>query len=372
MAKQSKAKTKRSRTAAKAAPARRTRRADRPAARWVTEEGRRLLVMENRRTRVVLWPEMGGAITSYVDRETGLDIIWRNPWVQPARPRVLDQPMTGGSDLFDVMDGSWYVSLPTGFFPTSYFGAPIGSHGEIRAVPWVPEVKTAGGALVVTLVGRSVRTPLVYRRELTMRPDDRLLYWRETVENRSAGALPVAWLQHPTFGGPLIEGARLVAPARGVRIFDTDHPEALQLRAGYRGEWPLVPERESGRMRDCSVVPPAGSGLDHSVQLTDLSAGWGCIWNEARGLGFAMEWDLEVFPYAWSWASAGGIAHYPLWGEGHLVTLQPSTSPAGQFADLVRAGEVRQIPGRGSVTAAMVTGFVTKSAGPWAGGKPAS
>jgi hypothetical protein len=112
-------------------------------------------------------------------------------------------------------------------------------------------------------------------------------------------------------------------------------------------------------------VPPAGTGHDHSVQLTDFDAGWGCIWNEQRGLGFAMEWELEKFPYAWSWNFSGGANCYPLWGEGHIITLQPSTSPVGRFADLVESGQLLQVPARGAVSTTLVTGFVRQSQGPW-------
>ena len=226
-------------------------------------------------------------------------------------------------------------------------------------------IRAGARELSVTLVGRSVRTPLVYRRELVVRRDSALLLWRETVENRSAQTLPVAWLQHPTFGGPLLDGARLLTPARTVRVFRADDPAGLQLKAGYSGRWPHVPERVGGKLRDCSIVPPAGSGKDHSVQLTDFEAGWGCVWNEARGLGFAMEWDLAVFPYAWSWNCAGGVERYPLWGEGHIITLQPSTSPVGRFDDLVKSGELLQLPGHGAVTTEMTTGFVRSAQGPW-------
>jgi hypothetical protein len=337
-----------------------------PVARWITDGSRRLLVLQNAFYSVTLWPEMGGAIAAYVDRASGIDIIWRNPYVQPPRSRVLDQPMAGGSDLYDVMDGSWYVSLPTGYFATSYFGAPIGTHGELRAVPWtVEEIKHTKTGLAVTLVGKSIRTPLVYRRTLTVGRTERLMRWTETVENRSAEALPVAWLQHPTFGGDLLDGARLITPAHTVRVFQAADPKALQLQAGYSGRWPFVPEREGGAMRDCSVVPPAGSGKDHSVQLTDFEAGWGCIWNERRQLGFAMEWELDKFPYAWSWNCAGGAAHYPMWGEGHIITLQPSTSPVGHFADLVKSGELMTVPAHGGVSTTLVTGFVHSVQGPW-------
>ena len=323
-------------------------------------------MLENSFYRVELWPEQGGAITSYVDKRTKLDIIWRNPYGQPPRRRILDQPIAAGSDLFDVMDGSWYVSLPNGFFSGDYFGAPIGTHGELRCVPWAVEsIRKIRSSVIVTLRGASVRTPLVYRRELIVRAGSALMEWTETVENRSTQALPIAWLQHPTFGGPLLEGARLNTPAETVRVFQAENPESLQLQSGYTGKWPFVTERVSGGPRDCSVVPAAGSGLDHSVQLTDFDAGWGCIWNERRKLGFSMQWDLEVFPYAWSWASAGGIKHYPLWGEGHIITLQPSTSPVGRFPDLLREKKLRVIPAQGEVSTKMLTGFVTTADGPW-------
>ena len=335
-------------------------------ARWTTEGARKLLVLENAFCRVAIWPEMGGAIVSYSDRATGVDIIWRNPYGQPARTRPLDQPMRSGSDLYDVMDGSWYVSLPNGFFAGDYFGAPIGTHGELRCLPWeVTEIATTKNELRVTLVGTSVRTPLVYRRELTLRRESGLMQWRETLENRWAEPLPVAWLQHPTWGGPLLDGARLITPAHTVRVFQADDPSGLQLESGYSGKWPMVPERESGEMRDCSVVAPAGSGRDHSVQLTDFEAGWGCVWNERRGLGFGLEWELATFPYAWSWNSGGGVKQYPLWGEGHIITLQPSTSPVGRWPDLLRDGAVLTVPARGSVSTTMTTGFVTAANGPW-------
>ena len=353
-------------TKARPAQTRSTGQLTKPVARWRQTPERRLLVLENSQYRVEICPEQGGAIVSHIHQASGIDIMWRNPYGQPPRTRLLDQPIAAGSDLFDVMDGSWYVSLPNGFFACDYFGAPLGTHGELRAVPWnVEKISRTATAVTAVLRGPSIRTPLVYRRELTVRAGSPLLEWREIVQNRSAEPLPIAWLQHPTFGGPLLEGARLLTPAKSVRVFQADQPDSLQLKAGYSGVWPWVPERVSGAVRDCSIVPAEDSGLDHSVQMTDFGAGWGCLWNEGRQLGFSLQWDLAMFPYAWSWACGGGIKHYPLWGEGHLITLQPSTSPVGRFADLLKAGHLKMVPARGEIATEMTTGFVTTPTGPW-------
>ena len=115
---------------------RRTGQPARPVARWEQDGPRRLLVLENAFCRVAFWPARGGALVSYVDRATELDVIWRNPQVDPRDSQLLDQPVGGGSDLYDVMDGSWYVSLPNGFFAGDYCGAPLGTHGGLRAVAW--------------------------------------------------------------------------------------------------------------------------------------------------------------------------------------------------------------------------------------------
>lgn len=342
----------------------RTGQVIKPVARWRVNAGRRLLFIEHPEFTVGVWPEFGGAITHYVHRPTGIDAIWRNPYAWPPRLHVLDQPMAGGSDLYDVMDGCWYVSLPSGSQPTSYFGAPMGLHGEMRAVPWTVEnISSRAGELSVTLTGVSRRTPFVCRRELICRRDSSRLWWRETLTNRSPEALPVAWLHHPTFGGPLIEGARLVTSARTVRSSPNRSSQA-QLRPDYTGPWPDVPERTGGRKRDCSLVPPPDSGVDHSVQLTDFDGSWGCIWNEQLRLGFGLAWDPEVFPWAWSWANSGGLRHYPLWGEGHIITLQPSTSPMGEFSALAKAGEVLTVPARGAVATWLGTGFVSEAEAP--------
>ena len=309
---------------------------------------------------------------SYVHRPDELDVIWHNPFLHPPRREVLGQPPGTGSDLFDVMDGSWYVSLPNGFFPGDYFGATLGTHGEMRfCSSWeVEEIHSGAKEARAVLFGRSVRTPLTYRRELSLRPGDSHLKWRETLQNRCAMPLPVAWLHHPAFGGPLLRGARLIAPARTVRVFKADDPSALQLVSGLlpgrHGRAIRARERIGGRRRHCSLALAAGSGkADHSVQLTDFTAGWGCLWNEKRRLGFSMEWDLKVFPYAWSWAYAGGPARYPMWGEGNLMTLQPSTSPVGRFPELVRKKALLTVPAYGSITSEMSTGFVDRPDGPW-------
>lgn len=329
----------------------------------LSDGNRNLVVLENDHVRIVVWPDMGAALLDFVDKATGLDAMFKNPNVPRAQQHLLHQPVAGNSDLYDVLDGSWFLSAPTGFFPVDYFGASIGAHGEFRSLPWEWEIlQPSADRVQVRVRGHSVRTPFVMERTWELASDSRVLSWDETLTNRSRSDRPCAWLHHPAFGGDLIVGAELKVRAKTVV---THHFDRTQLKPSYRGPWPMVPLHSGNGERDCSQVPEAGNGVDHSIQMTDFDVGWGCLWNDRHQLGFALRWDEQFFPWAWSWAHAGGIEDYPMWGQGHLMTLQPGTSPVGNFNDLVKAGQVVTVPAGGSLKTRLLSGFTDSSDQIW-------
>jgi len=332
-----------------------------PRAQWLDWAGLRLLVVENECIRLVLWPEHGADLLEFRDLASGLDVLWKNPQVWPPRRHALDQPHAGRSEFYDTFHGGWFVSLPNGFFPADYFGAPLGCHGELQSVSWTAEIAAQSAAVVrVVLTGRGVRTPWQLTRELVLRANEPVARWREHLLNRSRTRLPLAWLHHPAFGGPLIDGAELVTGARTLLTPPADRPELAQLQPSYRGAWPFAPEQATGARRDCSRVPPAGSDLEHVVHLTDFPVGWGAVWNQARGLGFGLRWDESVFPYAWSWAAGRGHDTYPIWGGCHTLTLQPSTSPLLPFDRLVATHQVRWVEGGAALETHLAAGFISE------------
>jgi hypothetical protein len=331
-----------------------------PRATHFSCEGLDLLAIENERVRIVIWPQHGADLLEFRDKASDIDVLWKNPQCWPPRPCALDQPHRGRSEFYDIFHGGWFVSLPNGFFPADYYGAPIGCHGELLAVPWTAEVlEESIGRVLVRVTGKGVRTPWMVTRELELRTGEPFVRWNERLTNRSATRLPAAWLHHPGFGGPLIDGAEIVTAAQTVVTPPSDRPELGQLQPSYRGAWPKVPE-QSGAMRDCSHVPDEGSDSEHVVHLTDFSTGWGCVWNGSLKLGFGIRWDEKVFPYAWSWARGRSVDTYPLWGSCHTVTIQPSTSPMLPFERLLETDQLLWVEGKGSVETAMTAGFTCK------------
>jgi hypothetical protein len=324
--------------------------------RWA---GLDLLAVENERLRLVIWPEHGADLLELRHKPTDIDVLWKNPYDWPPRRQPLAQPQRGRSEMYDLFHGGWFVSAPNGFFPADYFGAPLGCHGELQSIPWSVEILEDSAERVrVRLTGEAARTPWVLTRELVLEAGAAVVRWRERLHNRSQQRLPVAWQHHPAFGGPFIEDAEIVTSARTLLTPPADRPELAQIRPAYRGAWPQAPE-QSGGVRDCSRVLPSGCGLEHVVHLTDFPQGWAGLWNPRLKLGCGLRWDETVFPYAWSWAVGHGDGGYPLWGSGHTVTLQPSTSPMRPFPDLVAANAVKWVDGRGAIETAMAVGFTS-------------
>ena len=325
--------------------------------RWA---GLDLLVVENERVRLAFWPAHGADLLEFRHKASDLDVLWKNPQVWPPAARALDQPHQGRSEFYDVFHGGWFMSLPNGFFPTDYYGAPLGCHGEMQSIPWTAEVLEESAERVrVRFTGRSVRTPWILTRDLELRARESVVRWRERLTNRSQQRLPVAWLHHPAFGGPFIEGAELVASARTVVTPPADRPELAQLRPSFRGTWPQAPEQKTGRMRDCSRVPAVGSDVEHVVHLTDFVPGWGQLWNENLKFGFGLRWDEKIFPYAWSWAAGRGHDTYPVWGQCHTMTLQPSTSPLLPFPQLLETNQLRWVDAGATMETSLMAGFTS-------------
>ncbi len=323
--------------------------------------GLNLFAIENEKIRVVVWPEHGADIIEFRHKTTDLDVLWKNPRVWPPNKNSLDQNNDELSSFYDTFHGGWFISMPTGFFPTTYYGAPIGAHGEMQSLHWkVGTMETSAELVTIRVIGRSVRTPLRLEREWSLKSGSMILQWREELFNESEIRLPVVWLHHPSFGGPFIRGSELRVPARTLVVPHSDVPELSQLTPGYEGQWPLAPEQNRNCMRDCSRVPDRGSQIEHDVMATDLQIGWSCLWNKSEQLGFGMRWDEAFFPWVWSWVSTSGFKQYPIWGQGHTITAQPSTSPIQPFERLVETNQLKWIEPGGTLGTSLSTGFCTK------------
>lgn len=310
---------------------------------------------------MVFWPAFGNNLIEFRDLTSDCDVIWKNPRNYPPRAAAHLQPHANRSEFYDSFCGGWFLSLPGGFFPGDYFGAPLGVLGEFAVIPWeLGEMTVKADEIMVTFIAEGRRTPFTVRRQVSLAAGSGEARFVTTVSNRSFRRLPVAWLEHLTLGGPLLEGGRLYLPAAQVRVPPADRPELSQLVADSVAPWPFA-RKVLGAMRDCSLVPSRGSDTEHVVMAENFLEGHGCLWNDRLQLGFQLRWDAGFFPLAWLWAAGNGGSGYPFWGGAHVMALEPSTSSLRPFPQLVERGEVVWIEPRSEVSTWLTAGFVRQA-----------
>ena len=105
-------------------------------------DGRDFVAVENAQVRLVFWLAHGCDVIEFLHRESECDVLWRNLRLQSARAGPLPLPNQDRSEFFDTFNGGWLSSLPSGFPPGDYYGAPMGTLGEYAQLPWqVDEIR---------------------------------------------------------------------------------------------------------------------------------------------------------------------------------------------------------------------------------------
>jgi hypothetical protein len=294
---------------------------------WVDlPRGWRGLALRSAEVEVVLLPGKGCDVYSWVDRRSGVDVLFKTPWgLPPAAPGATGDSMTGWLERYP---GGWQVLCPNGGAEaTAPGGVRWGFHGEACLVPW-EVVDTGPGWAELTV--RLHRAPLRLRRRITLAGP--LLTIDESVTNTSPDELELMWSHHPAFGAPFLGPDCVLATSARTLVADDEAPGTL-LAAGSTHPWPLVSTKD-GAALDLSVLPPAPAA--QLAYLTDLDEGWFAITNTRLGFGVGMRWPTEVFGHAWFWQELSSSPGYPWWREAYVCAVEPASTIPGQGVDAAR------------------------------------
>jgi hypothetical protein len=299
--------------------------------------GWRALTLEDGRLRVTVLPDKGAEMYELVDRESGIDVLFKAPWgLQP--PGSPAREGSEGHAFLENYGGGWQELFPSVNEPCTYRGAPMPFHGEVASLSW--QAEQDGETLVLTV--DSVATPL--RLERRMRLDDGVLVLDETATNRSDEPVHLVWGHHCVLGSPFLEaGCRLDVPARTIVTIPEVWEDTARLAPDQRSRWPHARLRAGGSV-DLRVVPGPEEGSHDDVYLTDLDSGFGEVSNARLGLAFRLDWDADVFRWVIAWQPYGGARAMPLAGA-YALGVEPWISrfdleravAAGEAIDL-RAG----------------------------------
>lgn len=262
--------------------------------------------------------------------------------------------MPRGVDEFvfnDAFEGGWQECLPNGGVSVVYKGAQLPFHGELLTLPWDVEILENRPEVVsVRFSVRTLRTPFLLEKTLTLRSGRPVVEIRERLTNLAAEDMDIMWGHHPAFGPPFLDDTcRIDVPPCRASTERMEPWNGGQLEFGTSFEWPMAPLRGGG-VRDLSRIPGPAAKTADLVFLHGFEEGWYGITNGRRGVGFGMRFDAKLFSYIWFWHVWGGMPGYPWYGLNYNCALEPWTSwPDGGLLRAIDNGSARRIGGHGTV-----------------------
>jgi galactose mutarotase-like enzyme len=290
------------------------------------------LVLENNRVSVSVLPDKGADIYRWVDRHSGIDVMWKSPW---GLRRHRDNPSTSTNTTaawLEGYEGGWQVLFPSGGGPCEYKGIELNFHGEASVSAWdVDAFESNADYAMLRLSNRLARSPFSISREMILPAGASHFTIEETVVNEGGEPMDYMWGHHPAYGAPFIgEHARIDTNAAKVTGDDLYDVPTSPVQVGKTFDWPRAQNRD--RATDLSVVPGQGEERATLAYLHDFQeeTAWYGITNRDLALGAGLAWSRDDFPCAWFWQEMHASPGFPWYKGVYVMAIEPNTSFPGQ------------------------------------------
>lgn len=311
-----------------------------------------MMTLETAHLRVFVTPLRGADIYSIEDRRTGVDILFKTPWVDD-RPIRVELPPWTPSEWLEYYRGGWQLLAPSGGSECTHHGVRHPYHGEACMRAW--SVISAGvvngspqAAFTVELGNLGVEV----RREVALARSEAALAVTDSLTNKSRHAVSVMVTEHIVFGMPLVSSAcKLSASARTIATDEDSSFEHQPIQPGVEGSWPIV--RAGDTEHDLGAVPGPGEPRQLLGYLSGFDDdAWIELANPDIDLSVRAEWNGREMPYLWMWQELNGTVGAPWNGRGRAIGMEPATSiPAAGIEGATRAGTARSLRPGGSIRA---------------------
>lgn len=290
--------------------------------------GWKVIRLRSDELQVDLVPGKGGDIIQARWLPQELDLLWSSPWGLRERGSV---PTAGDSyaNFMENYPGGWQTIFPNGGGETASSGVRQGFHGEACLASWEWEARESGVELVTNLV----RSPFRLTKTITLKGSQ--LQVHEVAENIGGERFEAMWCHHPAFGAPFLgEGSTLDTAAR--RFISDDEARSGDLVPGRESAWPYAVGRDDEKI-DLRVVPGESAGIARLGYLTDFERGWAAITSQNNRVRAELEWNRDVFPYAWLWLEARASPGFPVYKGWYVMAVEPASSyPASGIEEVTR------------------------------------
>lgn len=280
------------------------------------------LVLENQMLRVVILPQAGGKIWQITYKPLDTDLLWNNPRIAPAKLPL-------GSRYDDVWSGGWDELFPNDEVAIIE-GENYPDHGELWTGNWSAEPFSQ-----IDLAGVRLKyiTPIsAIEIEKTIRLRNQLcIEFEHRFTNRGRTDFPFLWKLHPAMA--VSPQHRVDFPAMKVQL-ERAFPGTLA-GASETADWPAI-KTPAGNV-DLRRVTPENARQLYFFYGTEMKGNWCALTNTNIRLSCALQFDPEVFPCCWLFATYGG------WRNYNVAVFEPCTGYPLNFDAMKAAGRQRSL-----------------------------
>lgn len=290
----------------------------------LTQQGMRLIVLENELLQVGILAGKGADIVEINYKPQDLDLIWLAPGgVKNPLPHTTTAPESVAAYI-ETYPGGWQELFPNAGLPCTVDGIPLSQHGEVFSLPWeVTILEDTAESCAVRFSIRTRTSPCLIEKTFRIESGKAGFRMEERLVNESPATTSVMWGHHATFGYPYLGPGSTIELPEGISVHAL--PMEVDRRVGEAGvfPWPISPTTgvdlrelpDQGSIGDMLFL--SGFGPDDAwYEVTPADGGPRC----------RVQWDGDTMPILWYWQEFGHSHAYPWYGRVYTVGLEPNTS----------------------------------------------
>lgn len=288
----------------------------------IRRRGWEVLQLSSDLVAIEIIPGLGGTITSLRRISDQSETLYSTPWgLQHRDSAALAHPR---SSSIAGSPGGWASLFPDGGDLAGECDEDLDAEARICWLDW----DSANSSVVLT--GRLTRTPFELTKTISVRHDTVTI--TETVLNVGGQRVEVIWGTQLNLGGDLLGPDTVVDSRAGVVNPD---PE-LAGGADYDDLTPWPRAHGMDTMINLRTLPASNAAESRLAYLSDFSTPGITVRRPALGLSVELQWDSEIWPFAWYCVEAGRREDFPWFRQGYFLSLTPCSSWPAHGVDEVR------------------------------------
>ncbi len=291
-------------------------------------EKQKCIIAENENIKMLLLPELGNKIVSFISKETKHEYIYKSERAY-RRSHYADSyqeyDIGGFDDCFPTVGECYYPKEP-------WQGILVPEHGELwSSALWHCEIFPDS----IYLWTYGVRFPYKFEKwiSFSFQSTVSIKYKLTSLCNQD---LYFIWSSHPLLN--ISEGTRIILP-REVDMIRVSYSARNRLgNLGATHSWPITTDRY-GKKCDLSKIPPPNPQFADKIFTTKLKKeSWCCLHNQNIGEALLFSFPVEKVPYIGVWVNQGE------WMGSYTAALEGCTGAPDRLDIAVEWGDVAILP----------------------------